>query len=90
MHKAITEEASEKEIKHKAATRSSNASSVGMFYLDAVISVDLAIKHAQHSMWKALQRAVPEFNISMVEEAQKFLKSMQNPKLRLLSCTLIL
>ena len=80
VHKAITEETSEKERKHKAATRASNASSVGMFYLDAVISVDLAIKHAQHSMWKALQGAVPEFNISMVEEAQNVLEKYAKSK----------
>ena len=80
VHKAITEEASEKERKHKAATRASNASSVGMFYLDAVISVDLAIKHAQHSMWKALKGAVPEFNISMVEEAQNVLEKYAKSK----------
>ena len=51
-----------------------------MFYLDAVISVDLAIKHAQHSMWKALQGEVPEFNISMVEEAQNVLEKYAKSK----------
>jgi adenylate cyclase len=80
VYKAITEETSEKERKHKAATRASNASSVGMFYLDAVVSVDLAIKHAQHSMWGALQGAVPEFNISMVEEAQNVLEKYAKSK----------
>ena len=80
VQKAITEETSEKERKHTAAARASNASSVGMFYLDAVISVDLAIKHAQHSMWKALQGAVPEFNISMVEEAQNVLEKYAKSK----------
>jgi class 3 adenylate cyclase len=80
VHKAITEEISEKERKHKSAKRASNASSVGMFYLDAVISVDLAIKHAQHSMWEALQGAVPEFNISMVEEAQNVLEKYAKSK----------
>ena len=80
VQKAITEETTEKERKHTAAARASNASSVGMFYLDAVISVDLAIKHAQHSMWKALQGAVPEFNISMVEEAQNVLEKYAKSK----------
>jgi adenylate cyclase len=51
-----------------------------MFYLDAVVSVDLAIKHAQHSMWKALRGAVPEFNISMVEEAQNVLENYAKSK----------
>jgi class 3 adenylate cyclase len=45
-----------------------------MFYLDAVISIDLAIRHAQHSIWRALKGTVPEFNISVVEEAQNVLK----------------
>ena len=80
VQKAISEETTEKERKHTAAARASNASSVGMFYLDAVISVDLAIKHAQHSMWKALQGAVPEFNISMVEEAQNVLEKYAKSK----------
>ena len=80
VQKAISEETTEKERKHTAAARASNASSVGMFYLDAVISVDLAIKHAQHSMWKALQGAVPEFNISMMEEAQNILEKYAKSK----------
>ena len=74
VHKVIKEQASEEERKHKAVKRASNTSSVGMFYLDAVISVDLAIKHAQYSMWKALKGEVPEFNISMMEEAQNILE----------------
>lgn len=73
VHKVIREQASEEERKHKAVKRASNASSVGMFYLDAVISVDLAIKHAQYSMWKALKGEIPEFNISMMEETQNIL-----------------
>jgi adenylate cyclase len=80
VHKVIKEDASEEERKHKAVKRASNASSVGMFYLDAVVSVDLAIKHAQHSMWKALRGAVPEFNISMVEEAQNVLENYAKSK----------
>jgi adenylate cyclase len=80
VHKVIKEDASEEERKHKAVKRASNASSVGMFYLDAVVSIDLAIKHAQHSMWKALRGAVPEFNISMVEEAQNVLENYAKSK----------
>ena len=80
VHKVIREQASEEERKHKAVKRASNASSVGMFYLDAVISVDLAIKHAQYNMWKALKGEVPEFNISMMEEAQNILEKYAKSK----------
>src|ERR687892_1172214 len=78
--KVIKDQASEEERKYKAVKRASNTSSVGMFYLDAVISVDLAIKHAQYSMWKALKGEVPEFNISMMEEAQNILEKYARSK----------
>jgi hypothetical protein len=61
-----------KREKRHLSKQISNASSLGMFYLDAVINVDLAIKHAQQSMWKAL-KGLPEFNISM-EETQNVLE----------------
>jgi adenylate cyclase len=80
VHKVIKEQASEEERKYNAVKRASNASSVGMFYLDAVISVDLAIKHAQYNMWKALKGEVPEFNISMMEEAQNILEKYAKSK----------
>ena len=80
VHKVIKKQASEEERKYKTVKRASNASSVGMFYLDAVISVDLAIKHAQYSMWKALKEEVPEFNISMMEEAQNILEKYAKSK----------
>jgi adenylate cyclase len=80
VHKVIKEQASEEERKYKTVKRASNASSVGMFYLDAVISVDLAIKHAHYSMWKALKGEVPEFNISMMEEAQNILEKYAKSK----------
>lgn len=31
---------------------SPDASSMGLFYLDVVVNIDLAIKHAQNSMWE--------------------------------------
>ena len=80
VHKVMREQASEEERKYKAVKRASNTSSVGMFYLDAIISVDLAIKHAQYSMWKALKGEVPEFNISMMEEAQNILEKYAKSK----------
>src|ERR687892_225595 len=49
--KVIKDQANEEHRKYKAVKRASNASSVGMFYLDAVISVDLAIKHAQYAQY---------------------------------------
>lgn len=80
VHKVIKEQASEEERKYKTVKQASNAPSVGMFYLDAVISVDLAIKHAQYSMWKSLKGEVPEFNISMIEEAQNILEKYAKSK----------
>jgi adenylate cyclase len=77
---AITNEASEEEKKKTSVRQISNSSSLGMFYLDAVISIDLAIKHAQDSMWKALKGAKPEFNISAVEEAQSVLEKYAESK----------
>jgi adenylate cyclase len=80
IRRVIKEQASEEHRKYKAVKRASNVSSVGMFYLDAVISIDLAIKHAQYSMWKALKGEVPEFNISMMEEAQNILEKYAKSK----------
>ena len=76
----IKSEASEEERKEIASKRASAAPSVGMFYLDAVISIDLAIRHAQHSIWRALKGTVPEFNISVVEEAQNVLEMYAKAK----------
>jgi GTP cyclohydrolase III len=74
VYQVIKNEAREEERKKISVKHVSDASSLGMFNLDAVISIDLAIKHAQHSMWKALKGAVLEFNISMVEETQDILE----------------
>jgi class 3 adenylate cyclase len=71
----------EEERKKASVKQISNASSLGMFYLDAVINIDLAIKHAQQSMWKAL-KGVPEFNISM-EETQNVLERYAKSKVML-------
>ncbi len=76
----IKTEASEEERKEIASKRASAAPSVGMFYLDAVISIDLAVRHAQHSIWRALKGTVPEFNISVVEEAQNVLEMYAKAK----------
>jgi adenylate cyclase len=76
----IKTEASEEERKEIASKRASAAPSVGMFYLDAVISIDLAVRHAQNSIWRALKGTVPEFNISVVEEAQNVLEMYAKAK----------
>jgi adenylate cyclase len=79
VYQVIKNEASEEERKKKSVKQLSNTSSLGMFYLDAVININLAIKHAQHSMWKAL-KGVPEFSISMVEETQNILERYAKSK----------
>jgi class 3 adenylate cyclase len=79
VYQVIKNEAREEERKKTSVKQLSNTSSLGMFYLDAVINIKLAIKHAQHSMWKAL-KGVPEFNISMVEETQNILERYAKSK----------
>lgn len=57
------------------------ASSMDLFYLDAVVNVDLAIKHAQNSMWDALKSELT-FDISM-EETYKILEKYAKSKVTL-------
>ena len=79
VYQVIKNAASEELRKKVSVKHVSNASSLGMFYLDAVINIDLAIKHVQHSMWKALKEDVPEFNISL-EETQNILERYAKSK----------
>jgi adenylate cyclase len=58
-----------------------DASSMDLFYLDAVVNIDLAIKHAQNSMWEALKSELT-FDISM-EETYKILEKYANTKVTL-------
>jgi len=60
---------------------SPDASSMDLFYLDAVVNIDLAIKHAQSSMWVAL-KSEPKFDISM-EETDKILEKFAKSKVTL-------
>jgi class 3 adenylate cyclase len=60
---------------------SSPDASMGLFYLDAVVNIDLAIKHAQNSMWEAL-KSEPKFDISM-EETDKILEKFAKSKVTL-------
>jgi len=66
----ITDEEVEKTIekikKEQESITPKAASSLDLFYLDAVVSVDMAIKQAQNSMWKALKSELT-FDISMEE-----------------------
>src|SRR5919108_3612827 len=43
-----------------------DSSSMDLFYLDAVVNIDLAIKHAQISIWKALKSELI-FDIALEE-----------------------
>ncbi|HEX7206603.1 MAG TPA: adenylate/guanylate cyclase domain-containing protein [Nitrososphaeraceae archaeon] len=81
VYQIIKNAASEEERKKASVKQVSNASSLGMFYLDAVVNIDLSIKHAQDTMWKAL-KGVPEFNIPM-EETQNVLESYAKSKVTL-------
>lgn len=65
--------------KHKPAEL--DASSMDLFYLDAVVNIDLAIKHAQNSMWEALKSELT-FDISM-EETYKILEKHAKTKVTL-------
>ena len=57
------------------------ASSMDLFYLDAVVNIDLAIKRAQNSMWEAL-KSESTFDFSM-EETHKILDKFANSKVSL-------
>jgi adenylate cyclase len=52
-----------------------------MFYLDAVVNIDLAIKQAQARMWKGL-KIESEFNISL-DETQDILERYNKSKVNL-------
>jgi adenylate cyclase len=58
-----------------------DASSMDLFYLDGVVNIDLAIKHAQNSMWEALKSELT-FDISM-EETYKILEKYAKTKVTL-------
>ena len=59
----------------------SNTSSLGMFYLDAVVNIDLAIKQAQTTIWKGL-KIETEFNISL-DETHDILERYNKSKVNL-------
>jgi adenylate cyclase len=55
--------------------------SMDLLYLDAIVNIDLAIKRAQNSLWKAL-KSEPKFDISM-EETDKILEKFAKSKVTL-------
>jgi adenylate cyclase len=75
----ITEE--QEMILDKHTSAELDASSMDLFYLDAVVNIDLAIKHAQNSMWEALKSELT-FDISM-EETYKILEKYAKTKVTL-------
>jgi adenylate cyclase len=81
----ITEEEVEKTIekikKEQESITPKAAASLDVFYLDAVVNVDMAIKQAQNSMWKALKSELT-FDISM-EETHEILEMYARSKVTL-------
>jgi len=81
----ITQEEVEKTIekikKEQKSITPKPRSSLDLFYLDAVVSVDMAIKQAQNSMWKALKSELT-FDISM-EETHEILEMYARSKVTL-------
>jgi adenylate cyclase len=65
--------------KEKSIKQVSDSSSLGMFYLDAVIDIEAAIKDAQKRMWKAL-KLEPKFNIPL-EQTQEILEKFSDSKI---------
>jgi adenylate cyclase len=77
----IKNEVNEEERRRINAEKTSDAPLLSKLYLDAVVNVDSAIKHAQSTMWKAL-KVKSEFDISM-EETQKILEGYSESKVTL-------
>jgi len=65
----------------KLASSGLNDASMDLFYLDAVVNIDLAIKRAQNSMWQAL-KSESTFDFSM-EETYKILDKFAKSKVTL-------
>jgi adenylate cyclase len=77
----IKNEVNEEERRRINAEKTSDAPLLSKLYLDSVVNVDSAIKHAQSTMWKAL-KVKSEFDISM-EETQKILEGYSESKVTL-------
>jgi class 3 adenylate cyclase len=77
----IIEEERKEQEKLSLNGLSSEDFSLDLFYLDAIVNIDLAIKHAQNSLWEAL-KSEPKFDISM-EETEKILEKFAKNKVTL-------
>lgn len=81
VEKVIENIIEQERILDKNTSAELDASSMDLFYLDAVVNIDLAIKHAQNSMWEALKSELT-FDISM-EETYKILEKYAKTKVTL-------
>jgi adenylate cyclase len=77
----IEDERQEQEGLSLKGSSSQDSSSMDLFYLDAVVNIDRAIKRAQNSLWEAL-KSEPKFDISM-EETDKILEKFAKSKVTL-------
>lgn len=76
--KIIKERNIQDEGKKTAVKRAADTSSIGLFYLDAIVNIDNIIKSAQLEMWKSLKGEM-EFNISG-EDTQNVLAKLAGSK----------
>jgi class 3 adenylate cyclase len=77
----VEEERKEQEKLSLEGPSSPDSYSIDLFYLDAIVNIDLAIKRAQNSLWEAL-KSEPKFDISM-EETDKILEKFAKSKVTL-------
>lgn len=73
---------SDNKRKEESIKQVSEASSLGMFYLDSVIDAERSIKDAQKRMWKAL-KLEPKFDIPL-EQTQEILEKFCDSKIILI------
>lgn len=65
--------------KERSVKKISESSSIGMFYLDAVVDIETSIRDAQARMWKALKWE-PKFDIPL-EQTTEILDKFSNSKI---------
>lgn len=78
VEKVIENIIEQERILDKNTSAELDASSMDLFYLDAVVNIDLAIKHAQNSMWEALKS-----ELTFDEETYKILEKYAKNKVTL-------
>lgn len=77
----IMEEERKEQQKLSLKGLSPDSYSMDLFYLDAIVNIDLAIRRAQNSLWEALKSEL-KFDISM-EETDKILERFAKSKVTL-------